>query len=173
MEFLLTNGEIRAVATVGYAMLLGGVIGLEREVKSRPAGFRTHMLVAGAAAFLVSSVQLMVSNAAESAVDVPQGSREIMSLDPLRLVEAVVAGVSFIGAGCIFASRERDTVHGVTTAASLLMVASIGLCTGLGYPALASSITLMTLVVLLVLKQVEKRMPRRDAPPPGGEEGRS
>ncbi len=165
MDFLLTNGEIRAVGSVAYAMLLGGVIGFEREVKARPAGFRTHMLVAGAAAFLVASTQLLVSNAAESATAVTESARQIMSLDPLRLVEAVVAGVSFIGAGCIFASRERDTVHGVTTAASLLMVASIGLCTGLGYPALASTITLMTLVVLIALKQLEKLLPNRHADP--------
>jgi putative Mg2+ transporter-C (MgtC) family protein len=119
------------------------------------------MLVAGAAAFLVASTQLMVSNAAEASVETSEAARQIMSLDPLRLIEAVVAGVSFIGAGCIFASRERDTVHGVTTAASLLMVASIGLCTGLGYPALASSVTAMTLLVLFALKHLERLMPSR------------
>jgi putative Mg2+ transporter-C (MgtC) family protein len=157
----LSGPGLQALIQVAAAMGLGGVIGLEREIHERPAGFRTHMLVAGAAAFLVVSTQLAVADLSATAGSTSPVS--ILRMDPLRMVEAVVAGVAFIGAGCIFASREKDAVHGVTTAASLLMVAAIGLCTGLGHGALAAAVTLMTLVVLCVLKQIEKWMKRRAA----------
>lgn len=161
---LISTEELHAVLAVIYAMSLGGVIGLERELKSRPAGFRTHMLVAGAAAFLVSGTQLLVADLqAEAGAQITPASR-LLNVDPLRMIEAVVAGVSFIGAGCIFASRDGDTVHGITTAATLLMVASIGLCVGLGYTRLAGGVTLVTLLVLVVLKRIEHWIHTRQEP---------
>ena len=117
------QAQLAVVATTGYAMVLGGVIGFEREMKNRPAGFRTHMLVAGAAALLLGIGLLVLADPS-----VPHLKR--VQIDPLRLMEAVVAGVAFIGAGTIFGSRGRDTVAGITTAASLLMVAVIGAAGG-------------------------------------------
>ena len=116
--------QLSVVVTTGYAMVLGGVIGFEREMKNRPAGFRTHMLVAGAAALLLGIGLLVLADPS-----VPHFKR--IQIDPLRLMEAVVAGVAFIGAGTIFGARGRDTVAGITTAASLLMVAVIGAAVGL------------------------------------------
>lgn len=158
---LIPTEELHAVLAVIYAMFLGGIIGLERELKSRPAGFRTHMLVAGAAAFLVSSTQLLVARLQSETGAGLAATGQLLNVDPLRMIEAVVAGVSFIGAGCIFASRNGDTVHGITTAASLLMVASIGLCAGLGYTRLAGAVTLVTLLVLVILKRLEHWIHRR------------
>ncbi len=158
--------EVRALTTVLYALFLGGIVGLERELKARPAGFRTHMLVAGAAAFLVCSTRLLVDQLEAEAMTMTRPAETLINVDPIRMIEAVVAGVAFIGAGCTFASRDGDTVHGVTTAASLLMVASIGLCAGLGYSALAGAVTAMTLIVLVALKWIEQLLHRREAKDP-------
>jgi putative Mg2+ transporter-C (MgtC) family protein len=150
--------QLEVIATTGYAMALGGVIGFEREMKDRPAGFRTHMLVAGAAALLLGIGLLVLADPS-----VPNLDR--VQIDPLRLVEAVVAGVAFIGAGTIFGSRGRDSVAGITTAASLLMVAVIGVASGLRYHWLALAATVLTLVVLAVLNVAEKWFRQKDPHP--------
>ncbi len=150
--------QLWVVAAAAYAMVLGGVIGLEREMKNRPAGFRTHMLVAGAAALLLGIGELVLSQ------DHSHYTSRVQ-IDPLRLIESVIAGVSFIGAGTIFAGRGGQTVAGITTAASLLMVAVIGVATGLGYYALASAATALTLLILTLLNLVERRLwPKRQSP---------
>lgn len=143
--------QIWVLAGVAYSMLLGGVIGLERELKDRPAGFRTHMLVAGAAAFLIGIGQLLM-------LDPQYTRRDLLTVDPLRLVEAVVAGVSFIGAGTIFAHRGGAAIAGITTAASLLMVAVIGVSVGFRYFLIATAVTLLTLLVLTLLNVLERRL---------------
>lgn len=144
--------ELEAVGAAALAMLFGGVVGWERELKNRPAGFRTHMLVAGAAALLMALSQLALANP-------PAHDPSIrIQVDPLRLVEAVINGVAFIGAGTIFARRRGMPVAGITTAASLLMVAVIGVVTGLRHFVLATSATLLTLAVLTVLNLVERRL---------------
>jgi putative Mg2+ transporter-C (MgtC) family protein len=145
------HAQLAVVTTTGYAMVLGGVIGFEREMKNRPAGFRTHMLVAGAASLLLGIGLLVLADPT-----IPQLMR--VQIDPLRLMEAVVAGVSFIGAGSIFAARRHDTVAGVTTAASLLMVAVIGAAAGLHYHWLALAATVLTLLVLNTLNALERRL---------------
>jgi putative Mg2+ transporter-C (MgtC) family protein len=150
--------QLEVIATTGFAMTLGGVIGFEREMKDRPAGFRTHMLVAGAAALLLGIGRLMLADAGVA------GSGQV-NFDPLRLVEAVVAGVAFIGAGTIFSTRGRDNIAGITTAASLLMVAVIGVASGLRYHWLALAATALTLLVLTVLNVLEKWL-RQKTPRP-------
>lgn len=161
METLLANwpAQLAVLLSTAYGMALGGVIGWERELKDRPAGFRTHMLVAGAAALLVGLGDLLAVHF--SAEDY----RELVRVDPIRLIEAVVAAVGFLGAGAIF-RRGGRAVSGLTTAASLLMVAVIGIAAGLGTYVLALGATVLTLAVLLVLKLLEKNI---QAPP---EEGR-
>jgi putative Mg2+ transporter-C (MgtC) family protein len=145
------EAQLTVVATTAYAMALGGIIGFERELKQRPAGFRTHMLVAGSAAMLLGIGLLVLADPS-----VPDLQR--VQIDPLRLMEAVVAGVSFIGAGTIFAGRGRDTVTGITTAASLLVAAIIGAAAGLRYYLLALLATLLTLLVLTALRLLERRL---------------
>jgi putative Mg2+ transporter-C (MgtC) family protein len=150
------------ILAAAYAMLLGGLVGLERELKRKPAGFRTHMLVAGAAALLLGIGRLFIGEGVPNV--------EALQIDPLRLVEAVVAGVAFIGAGTIFSHRGGRLVEGITTAASLLMVAVIGIAAGLGYHPLAFAATALTLVVLVVLRWFEGK---RDAAAGGAGPGRS
>jgi putative Mg2+ transporter-C (MgtC) family protein len=144
--------QAKALLATAWAMLLGGAIGFERELKSRPAGFRTHMLVAGAAALLVGLVDLIVARYAT------EMHGNLMRIDPVRLIEAVVAAVGFIGAGTIFrASGREGAVSGITTAASLLMAAVIGIAAGMRAHVLAFGATLLALAVLIALTWLERR----------------
>ena len=152
--------QLDVIAGMAIAMLLGGLIGYERELKRRPAGFRTHMLVAGAAALLVGIGQLSVdAHGGGSAAG-------LLRIDPLRLVEAVIAGVAFIGAGTIFGESRRggEAVAGITTAASLLVVAVIGVAAGLGYHLVAALATVLALFVLVALAWWERRVSRTQPP---------
>jgi putative Mg2+ transporter-C (MgtC) family protein len=149
--------QLAVLLSTAWAMLLGGVIGLERELKSRPAGFRTHMLVAGAAALLVGLGDLIANHFSA------QHSEQMLRIDPIRLIEAVVTAVGFLGAGAIFRRAGGNSIAGLTTAASLLMVATIGIAAGLHAQFLALGATLLTLGVLVVLAWVERRAGTRGA----------
>ena len=146
--------QLDVIASMAMAMLLGGSIGYERELKRRPAGFRTHMLVAGASALLVGIGRVTV--------ELHEGApgNGILQIDPLRLVEAVIGGVAFIGAGTIFGESRRggETIAGITTAASLLVVAVIGVAAGLDYYLVAVSATALALFVLVGLSWWERRI---------------
>ena len=144
------QAQLGVVGALAFAMVLGGAVGFDRERRNRPAGFRTHMLVAGASALLVGMGRLMVEEQLDAG--------PMLRMDPLRLVEAVVAGVAFIGAGTIFSQRRGAGVTGITTAASLLMVAVIGIAAGLHYYVLSLAATVLTLLVLTGLHLVEQRM---------------
>lgn len=144
------QSQLWTLAAVALAMVLGGAVGFERELKRRPAGFRTHMLVAGAAALLIGIARMAVH-------DPVFRDLGYLRMDPLRMVEAVIAGVGFIGAGTIFAVRRGEGVAGITTAASLLLVAVIGVAAGFDYFVLAVATTLLTLIVLALLHAVERR----------------
>ncbi|MGH8086393.1 MAG: MgtC/SapB family protein [Lysobacter sp.] len=150
MEWLT---QLEALAATAIAMVLGGAVGFERELKDRPAGFRTHMLVAGAAALLVGVGRLTLEDPA-----VVDAMPSFLRIDPLRLVEAVIAGVAFIGAGTIFGRRGH--VNGITTASSLLMVAVVGIAAGFHYYVLAVAATALTLAVLALLGLFD-RQPRQ------------
>jgi putative Mg2+ transporter-C (MgtC) family protein len=150
--------QLRVLGEVTVAMLLGALIGYERQRAQRPAGFRTHMLVAGAAAMLVGLAMLL----AEQAQARLAGDARTVGSDPVRVIEAVVTGVSFLGAGTIFRHAGRDHVMGLTTAASLLLSAAVGIAVALWLPLLAIGVTLLTLVVLGLLRRIEVARP---APP--------
>ena len=135
------------------ASVLGGIIGLEREVHGRPAGFRTHLLVSlGACLFCITSVEFYRIFGDFSGM-APVG------VDPGRIAAQVVTGIGFLGAGAII--RERGAVRGLTTAACLWVAAALGIACGIGLYYLALCVTVIGLVSLLCLKQVEKRL-RRD-----------
>lgn len=153
MDDLLGNWEVQlqVLGTMAYAMFLGGAIGFERELKNRPAGFRTHMLVAGAAALLVGLVDLLAERYSAETY------RELVRIDPIRLIEAMVAAVGFLGAGTIFRNKEEGAISGITTAASLLMVAVIGIAAGVHSHLLAVGATALTLLVLWLLGWIERR----------------
>lgn len=152
MEFAVP--ELLMVARVLGAMALAAIIGLEREFATDSAGLRTHMMVAGAAA-MIASLGLL---SAEDFSD--ERYREMVRIEPYRLVSAVVSAVGFIGAGAIIKQSESTQVQGLTTASSLLVVAAIGLAVGLGYFVLAVGTAVLAIFVLLVLRLVEERLLR-------------
>lgn len=128
------------------AVVLGGIVGFEREHAGKPAGLRTHMLVALAAClFIIVSQQLS---------ELPFGDPDAMRVDPLRLVEAVTAGVAFLAAGVIFTSGGK--VMNVTTGASLWLAGAIGLACGSGQMPLAAMATGIVVVVLFLLRLLER-----------------
>jgi putative Mg2+ transporter-C (MgtC) family protein len=134
--------QVKILGSVALAMLLGAAIGLEREAKDKPAGLRTHMLVAGAAALLVA-----LSDVAVKRFNVDLGTGLVRS-DPIRIIEAVITGISFLGAGTILRHRGSEHVEGLTTAASLLFVAALGVCVALSQVLLAIGVTALVLVTL-------------------------
>ncbi|MBZ0124609.1 MAG: MgtC/SapB family protein [Roseovarius sp.] len=128
------------------ALILGGIVGFERERARKPAGLRTHMLVALAAAlFIIVSQQLSA---------LPFGEPDALRVDPLRLIEAVTAGVAFLAAGVIFTSGGK--VMNVTTGASLWLSGAIGLACGAGQMPLAAMATGIVVVVLFLLRLLER-----------------
>jgi len=128
--------------------LLGGVIGFEREFHGKPAGLRTHAIVALASAtFMVVSTQFMCFN------DVL--NHDHVSLDPSRVAAQVVSGIGFLGAGSIL--LRGDVVRGLTTAASLWSVAAVGLAVGGGLYVAAVAGTAIILFILAGMKPLEQR----------------
>lgn len=146
--------QLQIVGEVALAMLLGGVIGFEREVADKPAGFRTQMLVAGAACLLVGLADAMLLRL------LAEGKTNVTG-DPIRIVEAIVAGVSFLGAGTIFRKDASEQVQGLTTAASILLCAAVGISIALRQFALAVGVTILALIVLRGLTGVENWMTKK------------
>ncbi len=141
--------QLQMLLKVALAMLLGGVIGLEREARDRPAGLRTNMLMAGAAALIISLGVPLVE-------DLVQHFGNSIRIDPGNLVQAIVIGVSFLGSGTIIRQRDQDHVKGLTTAATLLFVAVIGMTVALGQLVLAIGATLLVLITLRSIRWLEQ-----------------
>ena len=146
--------QLQVIGEVLLAMFCGGLIGYDREQASKPAGLRTHMLVAGAAALLVGVSDVLVTRATGVQA---QSSH---TADPVRIVEAIITGVSFIGAGTILRHGQKERVEGLTTAAALLMSAAIGISVALHQFILAGGVTLLTLTVLRSLTVFEQWLRR-------------
>lgn len=143
--------ELQILLAIGVASLLGGLIGLEREVADKPAGLRTHIFVAASAAFLVALGSYLVKEYAS------QLGSDALRADPIRVIEAIITGVSFLGAGTIIRQRHGKRVAGLTTAASLLFTAAVGICTALGHYVLAVGASLGAIVTLRLVGWLEVR----------------
>lgn len=147
MKYLLLAFLLRVLDLVPETLLrltvaavLGGAVGLERQLKHRPAGLRTNMFMCfGAALFTILSIQMAGPNPA----------------DQTRIAAQIVSGIGFLGAGSIL--RDKGGVSGVTTAATIFVVASIGMACGGGFYMLAVFSTALILVSLLVLGWLEQR----------------
>ncbi len=134
---------------LGLAVLLGAVIGLERERGERAAGMRTQALVAlGSALFTIVSAFGFTT-----LLGTPH-----LQFDPSRIASYIVAGIGFLGAGTIFVSREQGRVKGLTTAASIWVVAAIGLACGAGLLQEATVTVILALIVLGPLHLIEERI---------------
>jgi putative Mg2+ transporter-C (MgtC) family protein len=142
--------ELQILGKVALAALLGGVVGLEREFAERPAGLRTHMLVGAMAAMFVMLASEMVASFE------PQN---LMRVDPVRVIEAIVVGISFLGAGTIFkyTRQGEGVVEGLTTSASILSVAAIGIAVALDAYVLAVGAALLNLFINVGLVSIVAR----------------
>lgn len=135
------------------AALFGGIIGFERELRGRNAGIRTHMLVSLGAA-IITMIQLEASSWLLNFSSTNPESANILTSDITRLTAQIVNGIGFLGAGTIIVSKR--TVTGLTTAASIWAVASVGIAVGMGYYLMAVSSTFIMLIVLRLLKTLFK-----------------
>jgi putative Mg2+ transporter-C (MgtC) family protein len=134
-------GVTRIILRLSIAACLGGVLGYERERMGKSAGLRTHMLVAlGAALFVLVPQQAGVSET-----------------DLTRVLQGLVAGVGFLGAGTIIKGNGEDQVKGLTTAAGIWLTAAIGVAAGLGREATAILSTLLALGILTIVPHVLAR----------------
>ena len=144
--------ELEEIFALAAAVVLGGLIGLEREINGKPAGLRTNILIClGAAAFTLVSKHL--------GVDYGTGAG--------RMAAGIVTGVGFLGAGALI--QEGSGIHGLTTAASIWLVASIGIACGAGLYGLAVVVTLLALLALFGLlpltRLIHKKNRRADDTP--------
>jgi putative Mg2+ transporter-C (MgtC) family protein len=132
--------EFQMLGKILIASLLGGLVGIEREFAERPAGLRTHMLVGATSTLFVMLADVMLSTF---------DPREILTADPVRVVEAIVVGISFLGAGTILKYRVQGegVVEGLTTSASILSVAAIGIAVALDVYVLAVGAALLNLFI--------------------------
>ncbi len=140
---------------LGVAVLLGAIIGLERERRVRAAGMRTLALVSlGSALFTIVSAYGFLGLLA-----IPH-----VTLDPTRIASYIVAGIGFLGAGTIFMSRTSERVRGLTTAASIWVIAAIGITCGAGMLLEATATTILMLIVLVLLRFMERAILRYGLP---------
>jgi putative Mg2+ transporter-C (MgtC) family protein len=135
------------------ALLFSIGVGYERETADKPAGLRTHMLVALAScAFTIISLEMVASLETELTN---------VAADPVRVIEAIVTGVAFLGAGAII--QSRGNVVGITTGASIWLAGAIGLACGSGYYVVAALILVLALITLRVLGAFERRVLKKQA----------
>ena len=136
---------VNATARLAVACLFGGLLGLERESVGKPAGFRTHMLVALGAALLTLLI-------------VQEGSAGDLS----RVMQGIAAGIGFIGAGTIIKQHNTGQVEGLTTAANIWLTAAIGVGAGAGRLYVAAIATVCALLILKVATKAEGKEPGSD-----------
>lgn len=151
--------ELQVLGQAVIALCLGGIVGWERETAGKWAGLRTHMLICLAAMMFVRVGEFLIGEAQE------MFRHEVLRTDPIRIVEAIVTGIAFIGAGTIFRDADRNVARGLTTAASMLVVAPIGVAVAAERYVLAAGTTALVFIVLRGLNWFEIRA-RLKSPPP-------
>ena len=150
MDWLLSPHDYLPI--VG-AVIAGGAIGLEREYRSRPAGLRTHVLVALASALLMMAAVHQVRWMSDTPM-------EVVRIDPVRMAHGVLTGVGFLCGGVIF--QQGFSVHGLTTAASLWITSAIGTLFGVGLYGLATLGTVLSLIMLSAARFLDHRLPQKN-----------
>lgn len=144
ISHIITHDGIFVVRLL-VAMVLGGLVGIERQTRGRAAGLRTNILVCiGSAATVVAFQKL--------SVELSLGAESVIRMDPARAAAGVITGIGFLGAGTIV--KSSDFVRGLTTAASIWVVSAIGVTVGLGEYVIASVLTVLVLVALYALNRL-------------------
>ncbi len=140
---MITSTQV--VVRILLALVLSGAIGIEREIRHRGAGLRTHILVC------VGSTLIMLTS-----MYVFDIYNNVTNIDPTRIAAGIVTGIGFLGAGTII--RYGEAVKGLTTAASLWVISGVGMAVGCGFYSGAITVTVLVLVVLILLRGFEKRL---------------
>lgn len=144
--------EFPVLGRLLLALVLGAAIGLEREFSGKPAGLRTNILICvGAELFTELSLRAATGGSGMAGA----------GADPSRIAAQIVSGIGFLGAGTIIVLR--GTVVGLTTAATIWVVAAIGMAVGFGHPVVAVGATILVLVTLVLLAQVERLIGEQEA----------
>ena len=147
-EIPLLDMFTRLVVAAGLALVLG----LERELRGKAAGLRSHMLVSlGSAAFILIGMDILFATATGD----PSAR-----IDPTRIVQGVTGGIGFLGAGTII--QSRGSIQGITTGASIWISGAIGVACGIGNLALAGMVTVLALLIMVALGRFERQLLERD-----------
>lgn len=146
------------IIRIAMAIIIGGFIGYEREMRNRPAGLITHTLVCVGATVVALMQKQMIYETLDLIQTYPELAG-VMSADLGRVVAQVVTGVGFLGAGTII--FDKGSVKGLTTASTIWVVACIGLTIGLGYYKIAIISGISVIFIVVVLKNVEKNVKRK------------
>jgi putative Mg2+ transporter-C (MgtC) family protein len=145
------GGNVELIVRLVLASLLGGIIGLEREVHGREAGIRTYLLVAlGSALIMLVSEYMFLKYRFDAAA--------VIRIDPGRVAAQAITGIGFLGAGVIL--RYKGSIRGLTTAACMWVACAIGLAIGAGQYIAGTAVSTLTVLALTGLKGVEKRLNR-------------
>ena len=146
----MDHGQLALATRIATAVLIGGLVGIERTFHGRPAGFRTHALVCAASALLMLVTVYQSEWMTSSPIDT-------IRTDPTRMAQGIMTGIGFLGAGVIF--KEGLTVRGLTTAASIWMTAALGILVGVGFYLAAVLGSAATLMILGLFRAIEARFP--------------
>jgi putative Mg2+ transporter-C (MgtC) family protein len=151
MNVIHSTGWLDIVLRLGVAVLVGGMVGLERQLDRKPAGLRTHMLVSlGAATFVMTSIQVGMGQVDANAIS--------------RIMQGIISGVGFLGAGEIFSksrsNSEEVRIQGLTSAAAIWVSASLGAAVGCGLWFMALSSATATVLILWLVKKLEAKLNR-------------
>ena len=140
---------LQIITRLGFAAAAGALVGIDREAHGKPAGFRTHALVAlGAALVSVCSIQYLSTHGADPAA-------------VTRVIQGIVAGVGFLGGGVILHARDRDAITGITTAATIWIVAALGIACGGGHWIPATAAVLLVEIILIFGRRVDSLLHTR------------
>lgn len=149
----LPTDQLSILFRVFVAIILSGVVGYEREHLHKPAGLRTNMIIGGAACLIASLTPPLILFIEHS------NARDLVSTDPIRLLQALVVGISFIGAGTIIKGSGEKKISGLTTAATLLFSMGIGVAAAIEQYIVAVGITLIVLIVNVLVRRLTYKLP--------------
>jgi putative Mg2+ transporter-C (MgtC) family protein len=150
--------DLNILLRLAVVIVLSGVLGWEREKLGKAAGLRTHILVGFSATLFVALGESMIEHFR------PYHDR--LQFDPIRIIEAIVAGVSFLGAGTIFMAKQEQRITGLTTAAAVLATAAVGIAVGVERYVIAVGATAIIFGVLRVLGRWEVQALNKEPAPP-------
>lgn len=143
--------DLISLGHVLIAAILGGIVGLEREKHQKPAGFRTHMVISSACALLIILGRMVIRDYVDAGVMEADNFRA----DPIRVIQSIIVGVSFIGAGTILKQTGSNQILYLTTAATILLSSSIGIAVALRQYVLSFGIVILVLIINYAVRKID------------------